>query len=102
MPFQTADLARIAPGLTVEQAGQTLHLLQPDGRQFVGARAAFETLRRLPGLWGLVGSMGAWPPLSLAAEPFYRLFSRYRATISSRLGLEQCDVSSPPAPPGAE
>lgn len=94
VPFQTADLARIAPGLTVETASRTLHLVLANGQRYVGARAVFEILRRLPGGWSIVGIIGALPPLSLLAEPFYRLFARYRGTISRRLGLERCDLPS--------
>jgi predicted DCC family thiol-disulfide oxidoreductase YuxK len=90
VPFQAADLGELAPGLTPQMAGQALHFLGRDGERHRGARAAFETLRRLPGIWGAIGAIGAWPPLSLLAEPFYRLFARYRGVISQKLGLDRC------------
>jgi predicted DCC family thiol-disulfide oxidoreductase YuxK len=90
--FQTADLDSISLGLTAEMTSQALYFVQQDGKRFGGARALFETMRRLPGVWGIMGSIWAFPPLSLLAEPFYRLFARYRGYVSRRLGLERCDL----------
>ena len=92
VPFQTANLERIAPGLTMEMASQTLHFVRSDGRRFRGARATFETLRRLPGVWGILGVTGSFLPLSLLAEPFYRIFASHRGTISQLMGLNRCEV----------
>jgi predicted DCC family thiol-disulfide oxidoreductase YuxK len=61
-------------------------------RRFQGARAAFETMRRLPGLWGMIGGIGSFPPLSWLAEPVYRLIAHHRGQISRRLGLDICRV----------
>ncbi|MGD8623135.1 MAG: DUF393 domain-containing protein [Anaerolineae bacterium] len=93
--YRAADLEEISPGLTPEMAGQALYLVQPDGRRFAGARAVFETMRRLPGIWRPLGAMGAWPPLSLLAEPFYRLVARNRGRISRWLGLDRCALPDP-------
>jgi predicted DCC family thiol-disulfide oxidoreductase YuxK len=90
--YQAAELERVAPGLTLEKAGQALHFVRRDGQCFRGARATFETLRRLPGVWGLAGTILSFPPLSLLAEPFYRLFARHRGAISRRLGLDRCEL----------
>ncbi|MGD2039770.1 MAG: DUF393 domain-containing protein [Anaerolineae bacterium] len=95
VPFQTADLDRVAPGLTLEQASQSLHFVRQDGQRFKGARATFETLRRLPGFWGFAGAILSFAPLSLLAEPFYRSFARHRGAISHRLGLDHCALPSP-------
>jgi predicted DCC family thiol-disulfide oxidoreductase YuxK len=93
--FVAYQVACLPPGLTAEQAAQALYLLAPDGRRYRGARAVFETLRNLPGWWGLLGTVGALPPLSLLAEPFYRLVARHRAAVSRRLGLTQCQPEPP-------
>ncbi|MGQ9850384.1 MAG: thiol-disulfide oxidoreductase DCC family protein [Aggregatilineaceae bacterium] len=95
VPYQDADLARLAPDLTAEQAAQALYLLAPDGRRYRGARAVFMTLRSLPGWWSLLGTVWALPPLSLLAEPFYRLVARHRAAVSRWLGLTQCQLKPP-------
>lgn len=94
IPFQTAELERIAPGLTPELASEAVYLVREDGRRFRGARAVFEVMRRWPGVWGILGTMMAFPPLSLLAEPFYRLFARHRTRISHWLRLERCAVVS--------
>ena len=87
VPFQEADLEALAPGLDREMASHSVYLVRPDGRRFRGARAVFEALKRLPGAWGLAGRIWAFPPLSLLAEPFYRLVARNRDRISRWLGL---------------
>jgi predicted DCC family thiol-disulfide oxidoreductase YuxK len=93
--FQTADLAKVAPGLSPEMASQALHFIRSDGRRFQGARAVFETMQRLPGVWGVLGAILSFPVLSFLAEPFYRLFARYRGHVSRYLGLDRCAI--PPA-----
>ncbi len=97
VPNQSADLAAIAPGLTHEQAAAAAYAVRPDGTRYRGARAIFETLRRVPGFWGVVGWIGALPPLSLLAEPFYRVIAHHRGRISAWLGLAQCRVPLPRA-----
>jgi predicted DCC family thiol-disulfide oxidoreductase YuxK len=92
--FQSHDLAQVAPGITREMASKAVYLLRADGRRFQGARALFEAMRRLPGPWGWVGAVGALPPLSLVAEPFYRLVAHNRAALSRRLGLDACELGS--------
>lgn len=97
--YQDARLEHLAPGLTAKQAAQALYIFAPDGRRYRGARAVFETLRNLPGWWGLLGTVWALPPLSLLAEPFYRLVARHRAAVSRWLGLTQCQLEPPPERP---
>lgn len=96
IPFQVADLDALSPGLTPEKASRSAYFIWPDGRRVGGARAIFETLKRLPGLWGVVGMVWALPPLWIVAEPFYRLISRNRARISAWLGLSYCLVDGVP------
>ena len=91
-PFQTADLESLSPGLTREMVGQAMYFIHADGQRFRGARAVFETMKRLPGLWGPVGAILSLPLLSWLAEPFYRLFARHRGQISQVLGLDHCKV----------
>ena len=90
--YQAANLGEIAPGLAPQMASQALYFVRRDGVRFRGARAIFETLRRLPGVWGVWGAIGSFPPLSLLAEPFYRLFARYRGHVSRQLGLDLCQL----------
>lgn len=94
-PFQTADLENLSPGLTREMAGQALYFIRADGQRFRGARAVFETMKHLSGLWGPVGAALSLPLLSWLAEPFYRLFARHRTRISQLLGLDRCQIPDP-------
>lgn len=89
--YQTGNLEGISPGLTPELASHALCFVGRDGRLFRGARAVFETMRRLPGIWGAVGTVLSFPPLSFVAEPFYYLFARNRGRFSHWLGLDRCD-----------
>lgn len=90
--YQTADLDRLSPGLTRRAAGRSVFYVYPDGRRVGGARAVFETLRQLPGMWGIIGRVMARPPFWLLAEPFYYLVARNRAHLSVWLGLDYCPV----------
>lgn len=94
-PYQATDLETLSPGLTPEIAAHSVYLVTRDGRRYHGARAVFETLRRLPGVWGVIGAVGAFPLFSLLAQPFYRLFANNRTYISTRLGLMACAVIPP-------
>lgn len=97
LAYQITDLPAISPGLNRDMASRSAFFVYPDGRRVSGARAIFETLRRLPGVWGSMGFIMAQPPLWLFAEPFYYLVARNRARISSRLGLSYCLVDGKPA-----
>jgi predicted DCC family thiol-disulfide oxidoreductase YuxK len=90
--YQTGNLESISPGLTPELASQALFFVGRDGRRFRGARAVFETMQRLPGPWGALGTVFSFPPLSFMAEPFYYLFARNRGRFSRWLGLDRCDI----------
>lgn len=107
VPFQTADLAELSPGLTRAEAARRAILVRPDGVRYGGARAAFEVLKRLPGLWGVIGWLGANPVVSLIVEPFYRVIAANRHRLSARLGLTVCRVPDrprreTPPPPASE
>lgn len=92
VPNQTADLDALAPGLTQAETERAVIAVRADGRRYRGARAVFELLRRVPGFWGIVGRIGALPPLSLLAEPAYRIVAHHRARISRWLGLTECRI----------
>jgi predicted DCC family thiol-disulfide oxidoreductase YuxK len=96
VPYQHADPARLSPGLTAQMCSRSAYLVWPDGRRWRGARAIFGALRHLPGVWSLIGVVGALPPLYLLAEPFYRLVAANRTRVSRWLGLTACAV-----PPGS-
>ena len=78
---QDPELTETAPRVDRADAKRTLHVVEPSGGVHRGARAVFETVAQLPGPWGAVARAMAWPPLSLLAEPFYRLFARYRGHL---------------------
>ncbi|HMM27056.1 MAG TPA: DUF393 domain-containing protein [Aggregatilineaceae bacterium] len=92
--YQRADLAALSPGLTREMTARSVYVVEPDGTRWRGARAVFEIMRRMPGLWAWIGRAGALPPVSLLAEPFYRLAARHRTRISRWLGLTQCRLDT--------
>ena len=91
-PNQTADLNTIAPRLTRAMVHHAVVTVRSDGEHWRGARAIFETLRHLPGLWHAIGSIGAVPVISGLAEPFYQIVAHHRARLSRWAGLETCQV----------
>ncbi len=88
--YQHADLRRLTPGLTREELRQAMHFIDAHGQCHRGARAVFEALKRMPGIWGRIGTLLATPFLSTLAEPLYRLFAKHRTTVSKLLRLQVC------------
>lgn len=76
LPFQSADLEGLSPGLTPEMVDRAMVLVHPDRQRVGGARAVLTVMREMRGLWGLLGRLLL--PLSPLFEPFYQLFARYR------------------------
>lgn len=102
VPFQVADLDALSPGLSFDMASRMAWMLPAGGGRIGGARAIFTILSRLPGPWRIVGAVGAFPPVSLLCEPFYRIVAHNRSRISGWLGLNYCMVRGVPTrlPPG--
>ncbi|MGD2253613.1 MAG: DUF393 domain-containing protein [Anaerolineales bacterium] len=93
-PYQRIDLGKLSPGLNQTMASEGLVFLDSRGERFHGSRATIETLRRLPGFWGMVGRVLSFPPLRVLAVPFYQLFARHRGAISSAIGLKPGENSA--------
>jgi predicted DCC family thiol-disulfide oxidoreductase YuxK len=94
--YQTADLDSLSPGLTRRMASRSVYFIYSDGRRVGRARAVFEMLRRLSGVWRSVGMVMVQLPFWPLAEPFYNLVARNRARLSARLGLSYCLVEGKP------
>ena len=94
IPYQMADLYKISPGITEKMASKTIYFIDSEGRRFRGAKSVCEMLKRLPGLLGFLGSVMAFGPLSMALEPFYRIFASNRHHISKKMGLQECASST--------
>ena len=93
--YQLADLNGISPGLTEKMADKAMYFVRKDGTRFGGARGVYEILKRLPGLWGILGAAMAFPPLSVLSEPFYRAFASNRHYVSRKMGLRECIIRTP-------
>lgn len=93
--YQRTDLDALSPGLTREMASCSVYAIAPDGSRWHGARAVFQMVRQLPGVWGWIGRIGALPPVSVLAEPFYQLVARNRMRLSRWFGLTQCRLDIP-------
>lgn len=96
IPFQLADLDALSRGLTREQASRMAWAILPDGTRHGGARAVFEVLKRLSGLWRVVGRLGANPIISAIFTPPYRLIAAQRHHISAKLGMNACALPEQP------
>jgi predicted DCC family thiol-disulfide oxidoreductase YuxK len=92
--YQQIDPSELPAPLTPEMTQQAMHLLDSQGNLYRGARAVFEAMRSLPGLWGCMGTVFSNRLMSSIAEPFYRLVANRRTVISRLLGLRVCE----PAP----
>ena len=94
IPYQMAKLNKISPGLTVKMARKTIYFVDTEGRRFGGAKGVFEMLKRLPGLWGVFGSVMSFAPLSILSEPFYQIFASNRHHISRTVGFRECSSTT--------
>jgi predicted DCC family thiol-disulfide oxidoreductase YuxK len=92
VPYQTANLETLSPGLTPAMARRSVYFVRSDGRRYKEARAVFETLKRLSGIWRVVGFLLANPICAVLCAPGYRLVARYRKRISIWLGMTACAV----------
>jgi len=99
VPSQLADLQRVSPGLTPEMTSQSVYFISDTGKGYKEARAVFEILKCLPGIWHFIGVVLANPVCAVLAWPLYRLVADNRQRISIRLGMMACAVpQKPPAP----
>lgn len=89
--YQQVDPAKLPVALTPTMMQQAMHLIDSQGCQFSGARAVFQALRHLPGIWGSVGAVFSNPLLSWIAEPFYRMVANHRETVSRMLRMRVCE-----------
>src|SRR5688572_13542244 len=96
VPFQLADLDTLSPGLTLADARRMAWFIEPDGTRYGGARCAFEVLKRLDGVWRVIGWLGANAMISTLATPLYWLIANNRHRISARLGMTACAVPQRP------
>ena len=96
VPYQTTDLDALSAGLTSDEASRMAFYVYPNGRRVGGARAIYLALKALPGAWRVVGTIGAFHPISWLSEPFYRLVAANRSRISGWLGLNYCLVRGKP------
>ncbi len=93
LPYQSADLPKLSPGLTADKASKAVYLITPAGNRYAGARAVFATMRELPGVWGWAGTVWFSLPLAWLAEPLYQILARHRSHVSKWLGLTECRVT---------
>jgi predicted DCC family thiol-disulfide oxidoreductase YuxK len=70
LPFQSPDLERRFPQLSLDACRQRIHLVDETGAVYAGAAAGREVLRRLPGgfAWALPFRI---PGSTRIAEPIY-------------------------------
>ena len=82
VPNDDPELEEMGRGVDPSRAVRSIAVVMPNGKVVWGARAIFETVGALPGMWGSMGSVLALPPLYWLAEPFYRLFARNRGRFA--------------------
>lgn len=97
IPYQLADLERLSPGLTPQMTAQSVYLVLSGGKRYKEARAVFEILKRLPGIWAGLGWLLANPLFGVLGAPFYRLVAINRTRLSVTFGMTACAVPSKPA-----
>jgi predicted DCC family thiol-disulfide oxidoreductase YuxK len=71
----------------------TLYFISKQGVKFTHARAFFEAMAVLPGVWGVVGRAFANRFFGFIGYPFYRVIAENRGKISQLLRLMPREVS---------
>ena len=82
IPYQDLAPEDQSLGIAPSEAQHSIFVVGTGQSPTRGARAVFEVMQRMPGFWRVAGKLLAIPLLSWLAEPFYRLFARYRHKIS--------------------
>jgi len=77
------DLGELVAGLPL---AESLHVVLPDGRVVMGARAVLAAGRLVP-WWGIVAAVWDNPLGAAILEPVYREIARKRRRIGRALGL---------------
>ncbi len=73
---------------------RSVYFVAPDGTRYSEGRAVFETLKRLPGIYHVLGVILANPFCAALAWPCYRLVANNRTRISIAAGMTACAVPS--------
>jgi glyoxylase-like metal-dependent hydrolase (beta-lactamase superfamily II)/predicted DCC family thiol-disulfide oxidoreductase YuxK len=71
--------------LTIDACSEQLHIVNQDGQILIGWRAVAYLARLFPVTW-IVGTLGAIPPFSWAADALYRWVARNRFALSKCRG----------------
>lgn len=91
LPNQMLESEISLKGIKKEDASRSVILYCPNEMiLYKEARAVFEILKRLKGMWHFIGAVHSNPVSSTIALPIYRFVSTNRANISKILGLQAC------------
>lgn len=93
VPIDPDQLAAIHPDLRLEPCLQQLHVVDPDGKVWVGWDAVARLARLFPATW-LIGALGVVPPFSWLARAAYRFVAANRYALSKCRG-GACRVARP-------
>lgn len=94
LPNQMLENEISLRGLNKNDAIKSVILYCPQEKViYKEARAVFEILRRLDGIWKLIGTIHSNPLSSAIARPFYRIIASNRNTLSQILGFNMCKRS---------
>lgn len=91
---QDPDLDKLAPGVKLEVAQQTLIVRLEDGTQLEGAAGVAWVMKKMTDPWAQVGHILALGPVASLTQPLYRLVARNRSHLSRLFGLTACPFPS--------
>lgn len=84
-----ARVEQIAPGLQLDDARRSMHVVSPEGKLHEGFFAFRRLARLIPGLWPLIPLLYA-PAASSIGARFYTAVARQRRRVACRAGV--CDL----------
>lgn len=91
-PYQMLNLELIHKDISVENAEKTMFFVTYDNQIFTHARGVFEIAKRLPGIYGFLGSLMANDVFGAVFKPLYQLVASNRSRLSRLFGLNACVI----------
>ena len=91
-PYQILNLSEIHQDLDELKTSQSLYLVTEDKVLYNRSKGVFEVMKRMNGIYKLIGFILSNPIAVVLFNPIYKWIAKNRTKISSKLGLNACNI----------